>query len=926
MRTELVWVWLALPPLLAWVWWLSRKSYAQLSPRARIASAVARVLILIFLLGALSRPVWEKPSRVQHSLFLLDVSRSITRENLDAALTEIDRLAKEATASGESRVSVIAFAERPRQLVAPTRSWAGFAPETRDLVLHETSLLELNTRRASLMTASAPKDQLQEVEKQAAAVEAFGKETVGDHTDALAALRLALNTGETDEFRTIYLFTDACFTKGDWRSALDAVAAHGDALHTIALDKPLPPEVAATDLTIPATVRVNQSFTGDLRIASTVDTQARLAIFRDGYAAAEIPCTLKTGQNTIALPAQYFRDKGFHTIDVAVRADSDTRVENNRVRALVVVPGELRVLYVDSDEAQQSYLSSALGLEGVRVESRPASGVPRSLDELLGFDALILSNVPADRLSAGQMQMIRTYVQDFGGGFLMLGGDQSFGLGGYYNTPIEEILPVRMPIQKELNRPSLAIILVIDKSGSMTGAKIQLAKRAAIATSEAINPRDQIGLVGFDSEAQVVLELTPAGDRAGIAAHISTLDAGGGTFMYPALEIAQNTLRASNARRKHVIVLSDGQTEGFGYEDMAQSMSAEGITVSTVGIGEGADMKLLEGVAAAGAGRAYFTNDFHAIPQIFTREALRASNSMLVERLVLPTAEAEDESLSEIDASELPPLGGYVATTAKETATTIIISDAGDPILSKWRCGLGRAAAFTSDTKPRWAEDWIRWDDFAKFWAQLVRSVAGQNVDKDVSLDVRSEARDDGLRLTAEIRDAADNFVSDRTPTLMVHDAQGQTRPVPVVREAPGLFAATVPQGEFGKSQQFAWHLPGRAGGLPTSGPAPAGPPVPPGSAPPVAPAPSDPGTGSDGLTVPFGYVQSFSPEFRTLGVDRAVLEEIGTRKLGQVVSVGSAKMTPAPRPGRQSLPIWPALLIAALALVPIDILFRRLG
>src|SRR6185436_19480916 len=218
-------------------------------------------------------------------------------------------------------------------------------------------------------------------------------------------------------------------------------------------------------------------------------------------------------------------------------------------------------------------------------ESRPATGVPQTLEDLLNFDCFILANVPSDRLggaggssasiavssgsSARQMQLIRTYVQDFGGGFIMIGGDQSFGLGGYYNTPVEEVLPVRMPIQKELNRPSLAIILVIDKSGSMEGVKIQLAKRAAVATSEAINPRDQIGVVGFDSEARVILDLTPAGDRATVNANIAALDAGGGTFLFPALEIAHDALQQSNARKKHVIVLSDGQTQGFGYEDMA---------------------------------------------------------------------------------------------------------------------------------------------------------------------------------------------------------------------------------------------------------------------------------------------------------------------------------------------------------------------
>lgn len=897
MRMEFAWVWLALPPLLVWVWWLARKSYAQLSPAARMVSVATRVLILVLLLAALSRPVWERRTQGRHVLFLLDASRSVTRENMEAAIADVDRLARDAAGASGNRVSVIAFGRNPRLLVPPTRDWPGFTDEHRDLLLHETSLTAAHERRTKLVSEGAPQEALAEADARIKAIESFRDEVAGDHTDAHAALRLAMNIGEVDEARAIFLFTDACFTRGDWREAIEGVRARGHTLHTVALDKPIPPEVAATDLTLPEKVRVNQSFTGSLRVASTVETPARIAVYRDGYAAAEFSATLRPGRNTIPIPGQFFRDKGFHTIDVAVRAENDTRVENNRVRSLLVVPGELRVLYVDSDEAQQSYLTSALGLEGVRVEARPASGVPRSLEDLLGYDAFILSNVPADKLSAAQMQMIRSYVQDFGGGFLMLGGDQSFGLGGYYNTPVEEVLPVRMPIQKELNRPSLALMLVIDKSGSMDGAKIQLAKRAAIATAEAINPRDQIGLVGFDSDARVILELTPAGDRAGVSASIGTLDAGGGTFLFPALEIAYDALQQSNARRKHVIVLSDGQTEGFGYEDMAQIMAGDGITISTVGIGEGADMKLMEGMAAAGGGRAYFTNDFHAIPQIFTREALRASNSMLVERLVIPTVEAPDESLAEIDIDDLPPLAGYVATTPKETASVVIISDSGDPILAKWRCGLGRAAAFTSDTKPRWAEDWIRWPDFAKFWAQLVRSVAGQDVARDVSLEVRHEVRDGGVHLTAEVRDAADNYLSDRVPQLMMHDGQSGTRPVEVVREAPGRFGATVPEGEYGKTQQFAWRLP-----------------------------PEPDRRNAEGLTTPFGFVQSFSPEFRALGVDQAVIDELRRAGAEEVSSVGSVALNLAKRSGRASIPLWPALLITALLLVPLDILCRRLG
>lgn len=896
MRFELAWCWLLLPPLLVYVWWLSRRSYAQLNPTAQWISPVLRTLVLLLLIAAVARPTLLRRSDRQHLVCVLDVSKSVTTENLDAALADIDRLAHQAIEGDrDCQLSVVAFGRQATLLVHAQERWDGWPPELREKIRYQAALPELYRQRTTLVSAdeSDGATDLHEIETRIAEVEGFRDRIAGEQTDIERAMRLALNCGSMHERRTIYVFTDGNFNQGCWQQAWNAAADAGATVHTVMLDRPLPPEVAAADLALPPTVRVNQGFTAQVRIASTVATRAELCVFRDGYAVDQREVELAPGETDIKVPGLYVREKGLHVVEVVVRPEQDTQLQNNTIRSLVVVPGEARVLYVDGDEDQIPYLKSALELEGMLVEGRPATGVPQNLSELLSFDAFILSNVPADRLSRRQMQMIRTYVQDFGGGFLMLGGDESFGLGGYFHTPIEEILPVRMPIQKDLIRPSLGIMLVIDKSGSMEGVKIQLAKRAAIATAQAINPRDQIGVIGFDGQSRVILELTSAADRATITNHISALDAGGGTFLYPALQDAHDRLLSSNARRKHVIVLSDGQTQGFGYEDIVQAMAADGITLSAVGIGDGADMNLMETIAMSGGGRAYFTNDFYSIPQIFTREALRASKSMLVERLVQPIAIGDDVALAEIDTDELPLLTGYVATTPKAAANVILVSDSGDPLLANWRYGLGRTVAFMSETKPRWAEDWLEWPDFAKLWSQLVRSVTGENLAKAVSLECSHSREGANVNLTADVRDSAGNFVTDVALALSALDPDGRTQPIPVEQKGPGLFEARVPQITYGQDQQFSWRV--SHGDQPEQ-------------------------------TTSYGFVYSFSPEFRTLGAAAETFEQIRVCAAGEHMTVGQTDLKMGAAAGSHWTQIWPYLIVAALLLVPFDILCRRLG
>ena len=244
----------------------------------------------------------------------------------------------------------------------------------------------------------------------------------------------------------------------------------------------------------------------------------------------------------------------------------------------------------------------------------------------------------------------------------MLGGDQSFGLGGYYKTTLEEILPVRSNFEKEKEKPNLAMVLVIDKSGSMGGQKIELAKDAAKGAVELLSPSDQIGVVAVDGASYWISELHSAADKSYVMDRVSTLEASGGTNIYPGLNDAYEALNATNAKLKHVIVMTDGHSTPGDYEGILRDMVAARITVSTVACGTEADQVLLQDLAKSGGGRYYLCEDPRSVPQIFAKETMTASKSAINEEPFLPQLIRPTQVLNGIELDAAPFLLGYVVT------------------------------------------------------------------------------------------------------------------------------------------------------------------------------------------------------------------------------------------------------------------------
>jgi uncharacterized protein YegL len=392
-----------------------------------------------------------------------------------------------------------------------------------------------------------------------------------------------------------------------------------------------------------------------------------------------------------------------------------------------------------------------------------------------------------------------------GGGLIMAGGEDSFGSGGYERTTIENMMPVRFDSEKIKEQPDIALVLVIDRSGSMQGPKLEAAKESARVTAEVLSPNDFIAVVAFDSEAQVYVRPTRASNRMRISNDIARLQSGGGTNIFPGLKEAFEILQGINAKVKHVILLSDGEAPTDGIAELVGDMRASRITVSSVGV-QGSDRNMLAMIADNGEGRLYMVEDIGSLPKIFMKETQEAQKSQLVEDLIHVRVAKKVEAIEGTNVEAAPPLHGYVTTKPKPTSETILISDLGEPILARWRYGAGSSVAWTSDVKNRWSVDWIRWGGYPKFWAQVVRSSMRRKVYD--SYDLFAKVADGRAQITVDAIDSGDKFVNELDTELQVIDPSNNkvTDTFPMAQTAAGRYTADFKIPKYGSYLLKAVH------------------------------------------------------------------------------------------------------------------------
>ena len=842
--------WLALLLLVVPVIYLARTSEAALGGWRRWASLTSRVVLVVALVLALSGAELVRLSDELVVMFLLDGSASIDEVTRQAALENIRSAV--AGLPAQHRAGLVVFGEQAAIEVPP-----GVRSAHPALSLSKDVESVVNT----------------------------------ELTNLARALRLALAAFPEGTGKRIVVVSDG---EENLESALAeaGVARAADVLiDVLPLARFIQAEALIDKLILPAEVHEEEPFDLTVVLHSWQRGPATVRLFRDGHYLGDLQTTLTGGTDVLRIP-QRLTEPGFYTYEVVLAAQADEELRNNRAIAFTQIKGTPRVLYAEGKTDQTHYLASALTTSGLVVDTATAGAFPATLAELQHYDAILLSDIAATHLSDRQLAQLKTYVEDLAGGLGMVGGEDSFGLGGYYKTPVEEALPVSMDARKKRQMPSLAMVLCIDKSGSMTETtitgeeKVELAKASAVLTLELLAPWDKLGVVAFDTSPRWAVPLVDASETDAIVAKVGTIRAGGGTSIYPALAETERQLAQTEAMLKHVILLSDGMSSPGDFETLARKMREEGITLSTVAIGADADQEFMYQLARLGGGQYYYTEDLSVIPRIFTKDTLIASKSLLVEEPFQPQLQTPSQLVRGIDWGQAPPLLGYVDTRAKPRAQVVLASHRGDPLLATWRFGLGKSLAFTSDCKARWAQQWLQWPGYEALWAQAVRWL-GRERGGGAALQSTVSVEGAEGRITVDAVDEGGNFLNflQLAARLVGPDLKGTS--LPLRQTGPGRYEARFPASREG--YYFVT--------LADTG-----------------------GTFLDTA----GACVNYPAEFRRLTPNLPLLRQLAERTGGEMRADLSGVFRSTGRAARRLRSIWPELLVAALLLLVADVAIRR--
>jgi uncharacterized membrane protein len=727
--------------LIPWLWWVRRASAVDLSPRHMQLSTLLRTGIVVLLAVALMQPVLYKASTHVSVVYLLDLSHSIAPDAIRRAIEWVQMTNDE---GDPDHTQFVAFGANSMQF---------------------GSVEELKKVQVSNWGDRGVLDQ--------------------SKTDLSGALDRAVRGFAPNHLKRAVLITDGNDNSGDIAAILPRLSRENVRVHTVPMEARVSRDVWIESVMAPSAVTADEQFPVEVHVYSQFETTTSVSLKNGNEVLGSRRVPLAEGLNRIAFETRLPEKTNAVVMSAGINAVDDSFGENNVFRQPVVVNGRPRILYIESHAPSAQYLQKALSIEGLLVDVAAPEELPSSVASLDQYDAVILSDVDPKTITSQQMQAVETYVRQLGGGFILAGGENNYGKDGYSETAIEKALPVTFDTKKR--PPTIAMVAVVDVSGSMSAGQLTIAKEAAKAPLKSLRNSDRFGLLSFNTGFNWVAPIQPAGNRSTIMSQIETLYAGGGTNIYVGLNAAYAALKDAPDEVKTVLLLSDGITQTADFQALSGAMIKSGINVSTISVGLRSNRELMADIAMWGKGRAYYIDSYERVPQIFIKETELALGRTLMEQPFLPIVKKNVEAFKGIDFAKAPRLLGYVVTKPKPTADVLLTESWTDePLLARWQYGLGKAAAFTSDVKARWATEWLTWSSYPKFWAQVVRETMRRR--NDERFDFKVARKGDFAVLSVNAIEKDGRFRNDLKAQVRVIGPDQKVSVVDVPQVGPGAY------------------------------------------------------------------------------------------------------------------------------------------
>ena len=602
----------------------------------------------------------------------------------------------------------------------------------------------------------------------------------GRGTDLESAVREAIASIPAGMVPRVVLMSDGKENRGSIARAAWQARQLGVPIDTFALAGKPEPALRLESISLPSQAFTGERFPIDLAVSSPRAAQGVIELTADAKVIGQNPVAIEAGTNRLRVHAN-LSAAGAFDLAIAMRASGLGELRFDQAITL----RRPRVLYLSQDPAgADDHLLQTLDAAQFEVQRSTDPLSPKLSD----YQLVIFNNWDLESLPTNRKAELEQFVKQ-GGGLLVIGGERNVYVEDKKSEDgLDRVLPAKLAPPR--SPEGTCVVLIIDKSSSMEGRKMELARLASIGVIENLRPIDQIGILIFDNSFQWAVPIRRAEDRSLIKRLVAGITPDGGTQIAPALTEAYRKIQAAKATYKHIVLLTDGISEEGDSLELSKESTRQHVTISTVGLGQDVNRAYLEKIAAFSGGKSYFLSEPSGLEQILLRDVMEHSGSTAIEKILEPVVAHPTEILERVGMDSAPPLKGYVKFIAKSTAETILTidKDKKDPLLTRWQYGLGRSAVFASDAKSRWAADWVTWKGYDRFWTNLFRDLLPHAQEGEARADYDSA---NGM-LVVDYRFSREIDEPARVPGIFVFGPDGFERPITVKKIAEGAYHGQV--------------------------------------------------------------------------------------------------------------------------------------